>query len=649
MIAASDWIAVTFWILFGVPGALLVTFIGGRMLGARRGWVSLLVSGVLGWTLGLLMAANVTDWDWAALRMVLLTLVFGSLFTMMFALALDFIAVQGTLAKGDAAGLVTVSNPVARFRSAAAPARRYREVLRIARSNGLVGQRVDEQSLPEGARRTIEQAGGIFVKLGQVASTRTDLLPAAWCDELSKLRSSAQPAPESVMRPHVEAQLGRPVSDVYAAFDWTPIASASIAQVYAATLLDGRDVVVKVQRPGLDDIVATDTAAIMSIATLIEHRTPMGLSMKPTDLAKEFLDGVREELDFRVEIRNALDLTAAVARFEGVRVPTIHADLSSRMLLTEERVTGRPVTDAEWVASCGQDIGAMAERLIEVFLHQMFVAGVFHADPHPGNILMEADGTIVLIDLGAVGRLGPAYRSAVMSMLMAASMGDAQLLRTSLTEVIRVDTRIDLGELDFAIQQFFDRHFVPGKGITTAAFADLTTIVGGFGLRLPDWFGTLTRTMITLEGTLKGIDPEFALVDAGRRFGESYVKDRTGIAGLKDTFEKEAMAQLPRLRRIPNQVSEILEQASAGRLAAKVSFLSDERDQALLTRLVDRLVFALLAAALGIGSVFLIGIDNGPDLTATVTLNEFIGYTGLAASALLAMRVVANVIRDGEM
>jgi ubiquinone biosynthesis protein len=649
MIAASDWVAISFWILLGVPGALLVTFIGGRLLGARRGWVSLLVSGIIGWTMGLIIAGHVTSWDWGAVRMVSLTIVFGSLFTMLWALALDFIAVQGTLAKGDAAGLVTVSNPVARMRATAAPARRYREVVRIARANGVIGQHVDTLSLPEGARRTIEQAGGIFVKLGQVASTRADLLPAAWCDELSKLRSSAQPAPESVMRPHVEAQLGRPVSEVYASFDWTPIASASIAQVYAATLLDGREVVVKVQRPGLDDIVATDTAAIMSIATLIEHRTPIGSSMKPTDLAKEFLDGVREELDFRVEVRNALDLTAAVARFDGVRVPTIHADLSSRMLLTEERVKGRPVTDAEWVTACGQDISTMADRLIEVFLHQMFVAGVFHADPHPGNLLMEEDGTIVLIDLGAVGRLGPAYRSAVMSMLMAASMGDAQLLRTSLTEVIRVDTRVDLGELDFAIQQFFDRHFVPGKGITTSAFADLTTIVGGFGLRLPDWFGTLTRTMITLEGTLKGIDPEFALVDAGRRFGESYVKDRTGIAGLKDTLEKEAMAQLPRLRRIPNQVSEILEQASGGRLSAKVSFLSDERDQALLTKLVDRVVFAVLAAALGIGSVFLIGIENGPDLTATVTLNEFIGYVGLGASALLAMRVVANVIRDGQM
>lgn len=649
MIALNHWLAISLWVVLGVPAALLVTFVGGRLLGARRGWAALLLSGILGWTIGVLIAGGVTSWSWDSRRMMLLALIVGALFTMMIALGIDFVAVQGTLAKGDAAGLVTVSRPFAKLRSKAAPARRYREVLRLAKANGLVGENVDHLSLPEGARRTIEQAGGIFVKLGQVASTRGDILPAAWCDELSKLRSAAAPAPEPLMRHHVAEQLGRPVEEVFASFDWTPIASASIAQVYAATTLEGEQVVVKVQRPGLDEIVATDTAAIMSIASLVEHRTPLGLAMKPTELAREFLDGVREELDFRVEAANALALAAAVDGFEGVRVPVVHLQASTRMVLTEERVSGRPVTDLEWVATCGQDKEELARRLIDVFLHQMFIAGVFHADPHPGNILMEADGTIVLIDLGAVGRLGPTYRTAVMSMLMAASVGDSHLLRTALAEVIRVDSRVDLHDLDFAIQEFFDRHFVEGKGITTAAFADLSTIVGTFGLRLPDWFGTLSRTMVTLEGTLKGIDPDFALVDAGRAFGERYVKDRHGFDGLRAAIEKEALTQLPRLRRIPTQVGELLEQAANGRLSAKVSLLSDERDQALLTRLVDRLVFAVIASALGIGSVVLVGIDNGPSLSADITLNEFVGYTGLVASAVLVMRVVANVIRDGQM
>lgn len=641
--------AIAMWVLIAIPTAVLVTFIGGRLLGARRGWTSLLFAGIAGWTIGLIIAGDVTSWVWDSWRMVWVTVLIGALFTMIIALGLDFIAPQGTLAKGEQAGLVTVTNPMKGYRMKSAQAARYRQVLRIAKENGLFGSKVDNRSLPEGARRTIEQAGGIFVKLGQVASTRNDVLPEAWCAELAKLRSSAEPAPESVMREHVETQLGRPVSEVYSHFEWTPLASASVAQVYAATLHDGRDVVVKVQRPGLDDIVAVDTATIMSLATLIEHRTPLGLSMKPTDLAREFLEGVADELDFRVEATNALDLAAAVADNDRVRIPTIHTEYSGRLVMTEERVSGRPVTDREWLAQQGLDQADVARRLIDSFLHQMFVAGVFHADPHPGNLLVEPDGTIVLIDLGAVGRLGPTYRSAVMSMMMAASVGDAALLRASLTSVIRIDDRVDLRDMDFAIQRFFDRHLVAGHGITTAAFADLTTIVGDFGLHLPDWFGTLTRTMVTLEGTLKGIDPDFALVDAGRAFGERYVRGNTALSGWKEALEKEAMSQLPRLRRIPTQVGEILEQASTGRLSAKVSMLSDERDQALLTKLVDRLVFAILASALGIGSVVLLGLNGGPELGPGVELTELLGYTGLAASAVLAMRVVANVIRDGQM
>ena len=150
--------------------------------------------------------------------------------------------------------------------------------------------------------------------------------------------------------------------------------------------------------------------------------------------------------------------------FEGVRVPTIFTEMSGRLVMTEERVTGRPVTDLAWLPRTVRTTGRSPADSIDVFLHQMFVDGVFHADPHPGNLLMEADGTIVLIDLGAVGRLGPAQRTAVMSMLMAASTGDAALLRTAMTEIINVDTRVDLHQLDFAIQRFFDEHLGRGQG-----------------------------------------------------------------------------------------------------------------------------------------------------------------------------------------
>jgi len=197
------------WIVLGVPAMLAVTVLAGRLLGARRGWVALLTAGVIGWAAAVVVAGELTDWGWATLEMVLVALVLGVLFTMGTALAIDFVAPVGSLASGAAAGLVTVRNPVTESRQRIAPLRRYREVIKIARREGVVGRGIAPDELPVGVRRTLESAGGVFVKLGQVASTRSDVLPPAWCDELSLLRSAAEPQSPDVVRSRLTEELGR--------------------------------------------------------------------------------------------------------------------------------------------------------------------------------------------------------------------------------------------------------------------------------------------------------------------------------------------------------------------------------------------------------------------------------------------------------
>ncbi len=404
--------------------------------------------------------------------------------------------------------------------------------------------------------------------------------------------------------------------------------------------------VVKVQRTGLDDTIATDRAAIMQIAELIQRRTALGLSVQPADLAEEFIVSVEEELDFSVEANNALVLAAGLADIDGIRVPTIHRELSTSKVLTEEYVAAPSIVDGDAIAALGIDRAQLADRLIEAFLHQIFDVGVFHADPHPGNILIEPDGTIVLIDLGAVGRIGPGHRVAVLDLLAAAAVGDAVGLRQALERIALFDRRLDTRMLDAALETFLGRHMSTGGGITAAAFEDLASLIGQFGIRLPAWFGTLTRTMVSLEGTLTTIDPEFSLVDAARRHAEASM-GRPTVSGLKDTVEQELLHQLPRLRRVPERVDELFGQLLAGQLSASVSFLSDERDTRLITRLVDRLVLAIIAAATGIGATILLGVEFGPTLGGTVSINEVLGYFGIVAASILALRVVAGVVRDG--
>lgn len=624
-----------------------VTFLAGRLLGARRGWVALGISGLIGWTFAIIVAGELTNWEWATLDMALVALALGTLFTMAVALVIDLLSPVGSLKRGDSAGLFTLRNPIASIRQRIAPLRRYREVLAIARREGVLSRRVTAERLPAGVRRTLESSGGIFIKLGQVASTRSDVLPVAWCEELALLRSSAEPQPEDVIRPHLTEQLGGPTDDFFETFDWTPIASASIAQIYRARLLDGTEVVVKVQRTGLSKTIENDRAAIMQIADLIQRRTTFGLSIQPAELAAEFIEGVEEELDFTIEAGNAVELTAGLSGIDGVRVAVVYPEMSTAQLLVEEFVAASSIDDIEALDALGIDRRDLAARLIEAFMHQIFEVGVFHADPHPGNILIAPDGTIVLIDLGAVGRIGPGHRSAVLELLSAAAEGDAVSLRQALERITVFDRRLDTRALDAVLESFLARYMRAGGGITASAFEDLAALIGQFGIRLPRWFGTLGRTMVSLEGTLTMVDPAFSLVDAARVHAERQM-GRPSVSELRSTIEREAVHQLPRLRRLPERVDELFGQLLAGQLSASVSFLSDERDSKLLTRLVDRIVLAVIAAAAGVGSTLLLSVDAGPTLGSSVSINEVLGYFGLAGATALAFRIVAGVIRDGE-
>jgi ubiquinone biosynthesis protein len=404
----------------------------------------------------------------------------------------------------------------------------------------------------------------------------------------------------------------------------------------------GEQVVVKIQRIGLDETLERDGAAIRQIANLIQRRTSLGLAVHPAELADEFLQSVAEELDFAIEANNATELTESLSEIDGIRVPHVYESLSPKRVLTEEFVSAPDIGDVAAMEAAQLDPTEIAERLIEAFLQQIFDHGVFHADPHPGNILVEPDGTIVLIDLGSVGRIGPGHRAAVLDMLADASTGDAVSLRQALARITIFDRR-----LDTALESFLARHMRTGGGITASAFDDLAAVIGTFGIRLPRWFGTLSRTMVSLEGTLTPIDPDFSLVDSARRHAGQSVALPTPHT-VKSVVEHELMQQLPRMRRVPERLDELMERTLSGRLSASVSFLSDERNARLLTRLVDRVVLAVIAAATGIGATLILRVESGPDLAGTISLNEVLGYFGIAAASILALRVVAGVIRDGE-
>jgi ubiquinone biosynthesis protein len=634
------------WILLGPLAAVAVTLVGARLLGVRRGWLQLAVAGVVGWTAGVLAAGALSGWKWDSAEMVVASLGFGTFCTMVVALGFDLLSPPGSLPRGQAAGLVSFRNPIRKVSEDSRVFRRYRSVLKLARANGLGISALRDESFPRRLRKTMEDAGGMFVKLGQVASTRADLLPAEWCDELARLRADTAPLPQEVMQPWLEANLGVPPSEAFRDFDWRPLGSASIAQIYRATLHDASPVIVKLLRPGLEESVATDSAAMLRLAGVIERSTVTGVAVRPRTMVMDFIETLEQELDFRIEAANAAALAGAVASVEGVRVPAVVNSLSSAKVLVEERVEGTSVADTDTLTRWNIDTSQLADRLFKSFSSQLFDTGLFHADPHPGNILVQEDGTIALIDLGAVGRLSKHQRSNLFSMLTAAANGDARGLRASLFEVATIEEIGNVRELEFALEDLLARATRTARGFSVEALQDVVILAGRFGIRMPKWFGTLARTLVTLEGTLRVIDAEFSLVEAAERASGGGTQTLPTISSLRHMLQEEAVAQLPRLQRLPERVDELLGQAVRGELSGRVSLFSRPSDEHLVRTLMNRLATAIIASSLGIGSVILLGVHVGPVVSGTVTLNQVLGYIGIATAAILIMRVLASVVRD---
>lgn len=587
------------------------------------------------------------------------------------------------------------------MRRRALRARRYSRISRIFMRHGLgryVRGRVglERAARPDDAgllaarslRIALEECGGTFIKLGQVLSTRRDLLPPHIVDELSRLQSDAPPAPWHEVEAVLREELGAPVGEVFAEFDRRPLAAASIAQVHRATLRDGSEVVVKVQRPAIRESVERDLDIVLAIAQglHVSTRSVQGLGLR--ELADGFAVAVREELDFRIEARNAEIVAAACgghAPDAPVRVPRVQHDLSSARVLVQEWLDGVTLERAGTAADArGLDRDGLARVVLGAMLRQIMRDGVFHADPHPGNMLLLTDGRIALLDFGSVGRIDPTVRDAIQHLLLAVDRGDPPGMCDALLELLgpRAQNRdevVDTLQLERELGRFMARHLGPAAHPDAEMFSSLFRLLTRFGLTVPPEVAAVFRSLATLEGTLTRLSPGFNLVDeargvatrmvterlasgpAGRlaaRAGRSYahwtgtpdedlepiasdsaVQDGTALAR---TVAQELLPLLPMLRRLPRRAERITTSLEQGRLSARIRLFADESDRRFVARLVHQLLVTLLAAGTGLMGVLMLvlGTGRGPHATQQLELFPLLGYNLLAISAVLTLRVL---------
>ena len=461
-----------------------------------------------GWLAALALSLAIASGDTGAPGFTRNLCVFAVVFTMSASVWVELLARPGALARARR-GLVSVPHPVRAVRRSGRRLSRYAQITGIAVKHGFgsvlgLGRPDDEdlaaQPAVPAARRlrlALEECGGMFVKLGQLLSTRADLLPAGVIAELSRLLDQVAPAPPESVRALLEAELGRPVAEAFAELDPEPIAAASIAQAYRGRLRSGEAVVVKVQRPGVAESVDRDLLVLAELAQVAETRTACGADYHVTELAGGFAERLREELDFRLEARNATEVAAGLTPADGVRVrmPAVHAELSKARILVMEWLDGVSVREVERIDAMGLDRSRLAEA-------PDAGRGRFHADSHPGNVLVSADGRVGLIDFGATGRLDALQQASMREMLVAVGQRDAGLLRAAVLEVATLRRHFDDDQLERALARFMARHLAEGAAPSAAMFNDLLQLFFAFGINLPPEFSSFFRALVTLEGPL---------------------------------------------------------------------------------------------------------------------------------------------------
>jgi ubiquinone biosynthesis protein len=548
-----------------------------------------------------------------------------------------------------------------------ARSRRYSQISRIAVRHGLGpylhGRRGGDAgggraALAVSLRQALEEAGVTFTKLGQLLSTRRDLLPEEFTSELARLQDRAEPAPWEQVEGVITQSIGAPLGQVFAELRPEPAAAASIAQVHKAWLRsgDGRgaEVAVKVQRPGIRATVEQDLDILQRLAARLEDRARWARAVGAADVARGFAAAMREELDFRVEARNTAAVTAtwpsqqrAAPGAASVVLPALHEQLCTEHVLVIEWLDGTSLRSAgQQIDDRGLDRAELARALLRSMVYQITEGGVFHADPHPGNVLLLADGRLALLDFGSVGRLDVQQRSSLQNLLLALGRGDPAALRDALLELVTPSDEIDELQLERALGRFMARHLTGGTAATAEMFTDLFRLAARFELAIPPEIATVLRALGTLEGTLTLLTPGIDIADEARRYAADYLAGQVTPRAAQKKAADELTALLPVLRRLPRRFDRVTGALEHGRLGLNVRLFADERDRRVVAGLTNQFLLAFLGAAIAITAALLLGVTSGPKITTKVSLGQLVGYNLLIVAAVLVLRVLYGIFRN---
>jgi ubiquinone biosynthesis protein len=496
-----------------------------------------------------------------------------------------------------------------------------------------------DASAPERLRMVFEELGPTFVKLGQMLSTRPDLVGHKMADEFAKLQDDAKPFDFKIVKSTIEKELGKPLDLLFSNFNSEPVAAASIGQVHRAFLIDGTEVAIKIQRPGIQEIVDKDLVIMHHMAELINKTIPSMRIFNVPVIVDEFEKSITKEMDYQLEARNTQNFGANFANDEGIYVPRIFSDYSTSLVLTMEFIHGNKMVN---VLDNPEGFGnkLLAKRVAKSYFKQILEDGFFHADPHPGNMYVLENNVLCYIDFGMMGHIDNEFMANLGELFMHAIDYNADAVINQLIYMHIIDQTVDRQLLKRDIMDVFDRYY--GASLQEMRLGNIMKdlaipLIYKYQTHIPPEFTLIIRSVSLIEGVAYSLDPEFDATNVLKPMVKKILLKKISPENIVEFF-KENMFELEHLvKNLPRHVNLLMGKIEESEI--KIKYSEEFSDN--LERISNKIVVAIIIAALLLGSSWIIQIDKGPMIFEMPIL----GFLGFAASGILGLGLIIYIVR----
>ena len=488
----------------------------------------------------------------------------------------------------------------------------------------------------------LERLGPTYIKLGQLLSTRSDFLPPAYMEALQRLQDKIEPFPFAQVEEIVESELGVRLSKAFAEFDPEPIAAASLGQVHRALLRNGRCVAVKVQRPGIREQIADDVEALADIADFVDKHTDAGERVQFSGMLDEFRRSMVRELDYLKEAQHLMILRRNLAEFDLLIVPEPVEDYTTSRVLTMDYISGRKITDLSPLARMEMNGEALGEQLFKAYLKQILVDGIFHADPHPGNVFLTYDGRLALIDVGMIGRIAPVMQQNLLKLLLAVSEGKGESAAEIATDMGTITDAFDRDTYTREVSQLVAQHqsTTMAQLDTGRVVLEITRTAAQNGLRLPPELTLLGKTLLNLYLVSRILAPDFDPNDAVRRHASDLMRQRLNKLLSPGNVVSTVMELNDFVQHLPGRMNRVFEKVVNDQLTLKVNAFDEVKLMEGMQKIANRITVGLIIAACTIGAALMMRVPSSltvlgyPALAMLLFLVAFISGLLLVYSIL---------------